>query len=563
LNTGFWYHHPNGKYQAFMTLTSNSSLHLENGGIDTSLFLDGNISQEEIVPVLLNRDTTRYQMRSGGIVQYYHLRSPIPKKVRDTSNLEQFPMLDADSTTINLGSISTDSLEFKNTLGDTILSNQGHGELDSLIVIDSLLLKDTLSDEVLDSIQVESQIIDSLGIVADSTLLKKRKRKKPTRYYDPNRLIPQRRQISIGHDLNTFRGFYKYADLDADSSFYKNWYVYNQGLQYRIAHSGLENSLFISSTSVKERSKGKTQQPRDFFKAGIKHSYNKYSQFKDTSSTNNLSIFGRADLILFQGLNLNTEGEFFLSGYNAGDFYLNGNLKLDIKNIGSLSVQALSQAFSPSIIQNKLIVSGVNLWHNVFQKTLETKIGGRITVNKTKTEIGINFQLLDNFIYHDTLGIVRQNDAIFAIPQLIIKQPVDIGIFHLENVIVFQNSNQDVFALPSIFSKHNMFIETAIFKKRMLVRLGAQGVFHTEYNARRYQPILGQFYNSDEKLKYFPQIDSYVSIKRGGFRFYVRAQNVASPIINEQLNVQFGFRTPNYPIPFRVIRFGISWMLLN
>ncbi len=557
LNTGFWYHHPKGKYQAFFTLTSNSSLHLENGGINTELLRDGNTSQEETVPVLLSQDTTRYQMRSGGVVQYFHLRSPIPKPKKDTSILNQFPLETADSLNTSFDSIANDSIVNIRSSLDSTLNNLGSINIDTLSVTDSLNIN------LVDSISIDSLTNDSLKIASDTLAIKKRKRKKPARYYDPNRLIPGRRQISLGHELNIFRGFYKYADLNADTSFYKNLYVYNQGLQYRIAHSGVENSFFISTTSLKERRTGKTQQPRDFFKAGIKHSFNKYSQINDSLKTNNLSIFGNADLMLFKKFRLDATGGFFISGYNAGDFYLNGNIDISAKKIGTLRLHALTQAYSPSVMQNRFFISAVRMWDNDFQKTVETKIGGVIQVARTGTTLGINFQLLDNYIYHDTIGVVQQHQDVFAIPQLIIKQPINLGIMHLENTLVIQSSNNDIFALPTLFSKHNLYLETKIFKEKMLVRLGAEGIFHTDYQARRYQPLLGQFYNSNDNLTYFPQLDPYVSIKRGGFRFYVRAQNITSPIVNNLQDVQFGYRTPNYPIPFRVIRFGISWILLN
>jgi len=579
LNTGFWYHHPKGKYQAFFTLTSNSTLHLENGGLNSAGIAPnrGNIQQEETFPVLLSQDTTRYQMRNGGIVQYFNLRSPFLKNTADTSVLEQFPMLSRDSLRSINDSTLRDSIANELFAQDSIILSidttkaNAIKTLDSIPIVDSLNLDlsntgqidSLLKDSLIDSIQIDSLLKDSLLVGKDSLFVKKRKRKKPTRFYDPNRLIPQRRQISLGHELNIFRGFYKYADLNADSSFYGNLYVYNQGLQYRVAHSGVENSFFISTTSLKQRSGNKTQQPRDFFKAGVKHSYNKFAQLKDTTNISNLSLFGKANLVLFDKLRLNASGKFFLSGYNAGDFYLNGNLNLNVGKIGELRLHALSQAFSPSVVQNKMIISGVTIWDNDFQKTVETKVGGTIQISKTGTSVGTNFQLLDNFIYHDTLGIVQQNDDVFAIPQLIIHQPIHLGIFHLENTFVLQRSNDDLFSIPNIFTKHNLYIETRIFKEKMLVRLGAQGIFHTEYKARKYQPILGQFYNSAERLDFYPQIDPYVSIKRGGFRFFVRAQNISSLILHDQLDVEFGMRTPNYPVPFRVIRFGISWMLLN
>ncbi len=551
MNTGFWYHHPDGKYQNFLTYTANSTVHLENGGVNYPDTFAGNLQRERTVPVLLNADTTRYRMRTVGLRQYYHLRNPSPKTLQESENLKDFPMIDRDS----LSGKKVDSTY--STLEREILSAIPNDSIK--IAADSSLV--TIDTSGIDSIGMDSLAMarDSLSSDLIPKKLKKRKKPKKENYIDPNRLMSKRRQISLGHDLNFFTGFYKYADLNPDSSFYKNFYVYNQGLQYKLNHSGVENQFFITTSSIGSKSAGKTQTPRDFFKAGIKYSYNKYSQNSDSSSTNNISLFGNIDYSPIKNIAVQAEGSFHFAGYNAGDYSLSGSVNLKLDRVGSLKAIALSQAYEPSIFQSRFYISGFEFWNNDFQKTLETKLGGTLTIDKTNTTISTNFHLLDNYIYLDTLGIANQKDEIFAISQLIVKQNFKLGVLHLDNVVVLQQTNDEILALPQIYSRHKLYVESPVFKNKVLLRIGAATVFHTSYKARRYQPIIGQFYNSNQTLKYYPQVDPFLSFKRERLRFYVRMENAASFIIPDQ----FGYRTPDYPIPYRVFRFGLSWVLLN
>ncbi|NNE28423.1 MAG: hypothetical protein HKN16_02225, partial [Saprospiraceae bacterium] len=70
LNTGLWYHHPNGRYQAFLFYTSNRHQQEENGGYDPSGATVENLEQEETFPVFLDGPASHLQKRIAGITQF-------------------------------------------------------------------------------------------------------------------------------------------------------------------------------------------------------------------------------------------------------------------------------------------------------------------------------------------------------------------------------------------------------------------------------------------------------------------------------------------------------------
>ncbi len=72
LSTGFWYQHPNKKYNAFISYTSNTFDQQNNGGIDTSLLTVNNSENEFNFPIYINGTSeTRHVFRQYTLTQHY------------------------------------------------------------------------------------------------------------------------------------------------------------------------------------------------------------------------------------------------------------------------------------------------------------------------------------------------------------------------------------------------------------------------------------------------------------------------------------------------------------
>jgi len=590
LLTGFWFHHPKGQYQSFLTFTGNSTAFQENGGIDTASITSLNINQEETFPVIFdNGSLTRHISREGAYTQYYHLRKAAIDIPRDTSTITKFPILERDTTTafikdsisnqidssaIDENIINSDSLDVNGnkTQADTLtflLDN----EKTEVVQLDSIVLDTTILDSIkidsitLDSIVLDTTALDSSLIIQDSTKteeelkLEKRAKKKNRVFYDPNKLLAKKRQLTIGHELSFQGGFNKYSltTPNADSLGLGELQIYNQGLRYFIGHQRLTNKFSILTSQINETSNKKTQRPNDFLRAGIEHNYHRVTQSSDTQKINNIAVYGDADIEIFKKIKLNAAAKFYLSGYNLGDYDINATGRLSLENIGSLEGNFISKAYAPSIVYQKFMVSNIPLWENNFQKSFETSVKGRLNIYKTKTQIEASFTLIDNFIYFDTTAFAQQSTEALTIPQLIINQPISYGGFHLENTIVLQRTDQKRLPMPDILTRHRLFWQGKLFKNNLLLKVGAEGYFHTEYKAKNYSPLTGQFYNSKEVLDYYPQVDFFLSFYRKPFRGYIRLQNASRFVIPEKT----GFRTPNYPIPYRIIRFALAVQLLR
>jgi hypothetical protein len=73
LNTGFWYHHKGGKYDAFLTYIFNSNDHQDNGGINDTLLTENNQDREFNYPVKLSTAFTYHEEREYMFTHHYNV----------------------------------------------------------------------------------------------------------------------------------------------------------------------------------------------------------------------------------------------------------------------------------------------------------------------------------------------------------------------------------------------------------------------------------------------------------------------------------------------------------
>ena len=69
-------------------------------------------------------------------------------------------------------------------------------------------------------------------------------------------------------------------------------------------------------------------------------------------------------------------------------------------------------------------------------------------------------------------------------------------------------------------------------------------------------PVLGNFYQSSEKLNYYPDSELYGNFKIDAFRFFIKMDNFTD-LIKKEAN----FQITNYPIYDFKLRLGVNWIL--
>ena len=74
-------------------------------------------------------------------------------------------------------------------------------------------------------------------------------------------------------------------------------------------------------------------------------------------SFNNVILRGRFNFTPNDNLKMETAAQFNILGYNIGDYRLNGEAFLNLENIGSLKLKAVSQLYEPTWLQSNLTLT--------------------------------------------------------------------------------------------------------------------------------------------------------------------------------------------------------------
>jgi hypothetical protein len=383
----------------------------------------------------------------------------------------------------------------------------------------------------------------------------------------------QRRRFSSGYtnmdNLYTIGGKYPYYGESISTP------IYSENVNDYMSYYSFKNTLALAMNE------GFRKWIKFGLTAFIEYDLRKYSMptsliITDSNSNTN-TIIARpgmnrreSDNVLTLGGVLTKEKGKYLRYKASGEFNSNGDLKLEgelttmLKFKGkdfSVKANAYMKNTSPSFFEENFASKYWN-WKHEFNHVKRFYIGGEINFPKlsfSETRISGGVENINNYIYYDSLAQIKQETSGIRVISLRLDQKFNFGIFHWDNQVVWQYSdNKEAVPLPDLSFYTNIYITTKLAKV-LTLQLGADAHFHTKYYMPGYQPLTMQFYNQrDMKLGNFPIATAYLNLHLKYTRFFVMMYNVAQGMGNGE-----SFSLYRYPVNPRGLKIGISWHFNN
>ena len=367
-----------------------------------------------------------------------------------------------------------------------------------------------------------------------------------------------KRSYSIGHQINYATNKYKYFDISnqLDPFVYKSLLEDPRGFRHSINYKELSNSFRLKSFKLAPGESSKeARSQRDLLEVGITHSLYNIDQEASDSTINTLFLNGILNIALKDRLQLNAEAHLGLLDH-GGDFRVSGQLLVDLSGIGSLEFKASNQLSTPTLLQSRFYINQQELWNNDFNKTLSTSIEAAYVQPRLGLKVTGRYHLLNNYIYHDTIGIARQTTTPISVLQLIVEEDIRLGVFHLDNTLIFQSSSEEEIRLPAIFSKHSLYYQSTWFKF-LNIRIGADARWQTSYKGNYYHPLFGQFILQDrQEIPLYPSLDAYVTFRITKFKAFFKVENVTQAFMPEELFYLNAYYPHSIASGFRL---GLRW----
>ncbi|MDR1792127.1 MAG: putative porin [Bacteroidales bacterium] len=357
------------------------------------------------------------------------------------------------------------------------------------------------------------------------------------------------------HDLGLSTHYNRFTDNEIHEQYFDHIYLDSSQTNDFCRDMEFSTRLFWSSYQPDDTFSNK----KNFihFAAGAEYSF---CQVKDTSyiyRTHLLTPLANLHIKLFNTLNINAKALFTVTGYNAGDITLEGNLSFDIqrkeRTKHRLRAGVSFYNHTPDYFYTHLITNYFQ-WDNPSLKKAQTLHADFSWLYKN-FEIGIHYFGLMNHTYLNINSLPEQLTQYTNVYQLSIALPFYIKGFGLQTQAYLQYADNEIIRIPYFAGRQIVYYGFHLFKKALYLQFGFDFTYNTDYYANAYNPVLQQFYlQNDKKIGNYGYLDFYLQAKIGRFTAKAKMTHLWGGLFGKHY-----FLIPHYPAHDIGFSVGIEW----
>ncbi len=390
-------------------------------------------------------------------------------------------------------------------------------------------------------------------------------------------------------DLNKYDRIYQ-AYYSPENYYANTYYNYSNGLSYggdsiydQTRHLSVKNTFAVAMLEGFNK----------YAKAGLKvfasHEYRWFEMPNlvdgeamrsalATWNEHNVSVGGQIVKTQGRTLHYNLQAETWIAGEDFGQLKVDFSTDLNFRLWGdtvTLAAKAYFYRLVPTFYQRNY--HSKHLWwdNGNLNSETRTRIEGLFTYRRTNTSLRVAIEEIQNYTYFGmsydatttgrtnmTAGVGQFSGNINLLTAQL-RQNFRLGILNWENILTFQNSNQqDILPVPALNVFTNLYLKFRIVNE-LAVELGADAYFFTKYYAPDFAPQINQFavqQNAASRVKIggYPFVDAYVNMHLKHTRFFIMFSHA-----NAGNGDRMYFLTPHYAQNSRVFRMGLSWNFFN
>ena len=365
---------------------------------------------------------------------------------------------------------------------------------------------------------------------------------------------------------------------------YYRYYTDNIALNDEVGRNFYNNMFYINPTSSADSTRMLTVDNKLFFRlqpwardavvsqisGGLGYQWNSIYAFNPDMFLTGNGNRSLHDLYVYAGargqyrkyLNWEAQARYSFLGYWQNDFSVDADLDVSFYPFKDKSEPiVLGGKFNTSLKEpdwfSQHYYSNHYVWDNDFGKTSTTKVEAFLDIPKWRLEASFSYGLVNNYLYNDTLGVIRQHDGLINVMSGYVRKDFKLWKFHLDNKILFQySSNRDVLPLPMLTFHMRYYLELEAVRNVLTVQIGADATMNTPYYAPAYNPALGTFQlQTRELIGYNPYIDVFLNMQWKRVNVFIKVINVGQGWPDGG-NM---FSAYHYIKPYRGFKVGIHW----
>ena len=538
----------------------------ENGGIQDSHMVRDTTVDAKTLAINLQNAQNKLSRNTFYLSHSYSISLRGNKHKEEVSDT----LASADSLSLALPALSQDS-----SAAPSHVASPATSAATSPAASPVASVVDSTSSMAGDSLMAEVPAADS-SMLAQSTPTGKHRKKQKEVDMNPGldsaefKALGQGPMLTIGHIGEVSRYYRYYTDqISANDEVGRNFY---------------NNMFYINPTTSADSSRVLTVENKLFFKlqpwardavvsevtGGLGYQFNSIYAFQPQMFLTGNSNIHQHNMYVYAGaagqykkyFSWGADAKYSFLGYYQNDFDVNAHIDVSFYPFKDKSEPiTLSGRFNTSLKEpdwySQHYYSNHYIWDNDFGKTSTTKVEATLNIPKWRLEAFFGYALVNNYLYNDTTGIIRQHSGLLNVMSAYVRKDFKLWWFHLDNQVLFQMSSDDsVLPLPMLTFRMKYYLEIEAVKNVLTLQLGADVRFNTLYYAPAYNPALGTFQlQTQEKIGNNPYIDVFLNLQWYKVNIFLKVINVGEGWPDGGMM----FSAYHYIRPTLGFKFGIHW----
>ncbi len=349
-------------------------------------------------------------------------------------------------------------------------------------------------------------------------------------------------QKNIFSDSDPANNPYRYIFLDSTKT-YDSTYI----------------STFSNKVTLSNFSPSGTNLPAFRYWLGFNNSNSKIQQFGNRDIFHNNSIEIGAYLNLSSQIGLSPEIRYFTGPYNVSDY--KAGIALNSHNIPPFIKQAVLR-FSVLNIHPQYVYqhfySNHAIWHTDFEAQNSLAISLDILTKFIRFDAG--YFSVKNLVYLDEQQFPAQLSEKTGVFHAEISGNYSAQKFYSEGTIGTNLISKDSpYRFPEYYLQLRVGYQFPMFRKALLVFVGAENIWFSEFPANSWSFVTGMLYLQNEvKIGNYQYPGLFLAIKIKRARIFAMVDNITAGLSETNY-----YAMPSYPRYDRFFRWGISWSFFN
>ena len=371
-----------------------------------------------------------------------------------------------------------------------------------------------------------------------------------SQYFSPQRgdSVPEAR-LRFNHRLSIERRSMAYVDPTADSSFYSHYY-FDQSTKDSTHVDEFKNRITV------QYGKSPSENIRWNWDVSLfaEHAHTSFGQRSD-SSWNNVSVGALVGINDTSLAAIEGQVVYVADGMDQGSYSFSGRLTSATFALGRAGVSA-GIAHHAADFYYRWTESNNFIWKNDFNKINTLTLGGFYEWENHGFAIHAERNWVDNIVFADYQAMPVQNKKTVSLSVFKLVKNFRFGRWRFDNTLTYQKSdNEYALPVPEWVTDQSFYYLDNLFRNALTLATGISMNYNSAYYAHAFMPSTAMFYaQREKKTGGYPRFDLFINGKIKTARIFLLFENFLDDVVDRSY-----FLTPHYPMPGRVLKFGIVW----